>query len=66
MLKVWRPITGQFEGLFLDQGLNGKGAKIRELIEHKLEEILPDEEVEERGLDQKSKIKEFITFCFHF
>jgi hypothetical protein len=50
----------------LDQGLNGKGAKIRELIEHKLEEILPDEEVEERGLDQKSKIKEFITFCFHF
>jgi len=50
----------------LDQGLNRKGAKIRELIEHKLEEILPGEEVEELGLDQKSKIKELITFCFHF
>jgi hypothetical protein len=36
MLKVRKPIANQFEAPFLDQGLNGKGAKIKELIEDKI------------------------------
>jgi len=36
MLKVWRPIAGQFEAIFLDQWPNGKGAKIKKLIEDKI------------------------------
>jgi len=45
----------------LDQGLNGKGAKIKKLIEDKVRRNLPNEEIKERGLDQKREIRELIT-----